>query len=174
MSTTTPTFVDLQGFIVNGKFTVKEVAILRSGTILSHYIFVEPTSWRSLTEREKRSVRWLTNNNNCLRWTDGFVPYAQAENLIRAALCYDPFEAGSGAGTTATIYVKGLEKSQWLRDILRERNDPVEAIELRYSDIARLSNISETRKLQCERRHSQCAMQNVFKLHEWWMSRNTE
>ena len=33
------TFVDLQGLIVGKKFVVKEVAVLRKGAILSHYIF---------------------------------------------------------------------------------------------------------------------------------------
>jgi len=36
-----PTFADLQGFIVNKKFIVKEVTeVLKQGTILTHYIFI--------------------------------------------------------------------------------------------------------------------------------------
>jgi len=34
-----PTFVDLQGFIVEKKLVVKEVAVLRKGAILSLIIF---------------------------------------------------------------------------------------------------------------------------------------
>ncbi|KYN41550.1 hypothetical protein ALC56_04013 [Trachymyrmex septentrionalis] len=36
------TFVDLQGFIVNKKFIVKKVAVLKQGTVLTHYIFTSP------------------------------------------------------------------------------------------------------------------------------------
>jgi len=39
---TIPMFIDLQGFIVGKKFAVKEVAMLRKGAILSHYIFRVP------------------------------------------------------------------------------------------------------------------------------------
>jgi len=34
-----PTFVDLQGFIVNKKFIVKEVGMLKQGSILTHYFY---------------------------------------------------------------------------------------------------------------------------------------
>jgi len=37
-----PTFMDLQRFIVNTKFIVKEVAVLKQGTVLTHYIFTSP------------------------------------------------------------------------------------------------------------------------------------
>ncbi|KYN15183.1 hypothetical protein ALC57_12592 [Trachymyrmex cornetzi] len=44
-----PTFVDLQGFIVNKKFIVKKVAVLKQGTVLTHYIFTNPVPWKFLT-----------------------------------------------------------------------------------------------------------------------------
>ncbi|KYM76728.1 hypothetical protein ALC53_12823 [Atta colombica] len=37
-----PTFVDLQGFNVNKKFIVKEVAMLKQEIVLTHYIFTSP------------------------------------------------------------------------------------------------------------------------------------
>ena len=36
-----PTFVDLQEFVVNKKF-IKEVAVLKQGTVFTHYIFTNP------------------------------------------------------------------------------------------------------------------------------------
>jgi len=44
-----PTFVDLQGFIVGNWFVVKEMAVLKKGSILSHYIFASPYPWNVLT-----------------------------------------------------------------------------------------------------------------------------
>ncbi|KYN00154.1 hypothetical protein ALC62_09088 [Cyphomyrmex costatus] len=43
-----PTFVDLQGFVVDKKFIVKEVAVLRRGTVITHYIFSCPMPWNLL------------------------------------------------------------------------------------------------------------------------------
>jgi len=40
-----PTFVDLQGFIVGSWYVLKEVAVLKMGSILSHYIFASPYPW---------------------------------------------------------------------------------------------------------------------------------
>jgi len=45
------TFVDLQGFVVGRRFVVKEIAVLRKGAILSHYIFTCPILWNILTRK---------------------------------------------------------------------------------------------------------------------------
>jgi len=55
-----PTFVDLQGFFVNNKFIVKEVAVLKQGTILTHYIFTSPVSWKFLTRSDRSCASWLS------------------------------------------------------------------------------------------------------------------
>ena len=52
--------MDLQGFIVGKKFIVKEVAVLRKGTILSHHIFTCPMPWNVLTKSEKYCASWLS------------------------------------------------------------------------------------------------------------------
>jgi len=36
------TFVEMQGFVVNKKFIVKEIAVLKQGTVLTHDIFTSP------------------------------------------------------------------------------------------------------------------------------------
>ncbi|EGI63586.1 hypothetical protein G5I_08016 [Acromyrmex echinatior] len=48
-----PTFVDLQRFIVNKKFIVKEVAVLKQRTVLTHYIFTSPMPWKFLTRSDR-------------------------------------------------------------------------------------------------------------------------
>jgi len=58
-----PTFVDLQGFIVGRRFVVKEVAVSRKKTILSHYIFANPLPWNLLTKSEKSCFSWLVANH---------------------------------------------------------------------------------------------------------------
>ena len=57
---TIPTFLDLQGFIVEKKFIMKEVVVLRKGAILSHYIFTCLMPWNFLTKSEKYCAFWLS------------------------------------------------------------------------------------------------------------------
>ncbi|EFN63557.1 hypothetical protein EAG_04559 [Camponotus floridanus] len=70
-----PTFVDLQGFIVGKNFVVKEAAVLRNGSVLSHYIFTCPVPWYMLTKSERCQVLWLIKNHHGLSWNDGHVSY---------------------------------------------------------------------------------------------------
>jgi len=53
-------FVDLQGFIIEKKFIMKEVMVLRNGVILSNYIFTCPMSRNFLTKLEKYCASWLS------------------------------------------------------------------------------------------------------------------
>jgi len=46
-------FVDLQGFLVERHFVVKEFAALKNGFELSHYIFGCSVPWSSLTKAER-------------------------------------------------------------------------------------------------------------------------
>jgi len=61
-----PTFVDLQGFIIGSWFVVKEVAMLKKGSILSHYIFANLYPWDLLTKFEKSCASWLIANRHGL------------------------------------------------------------------------------------------------------------
>ncbi|KYN35820.1 hypothetical protein ALC56_09844 [Trachymyrmex septentrionalis] len=65
-----PTFVDLQEFIVNKKFIVKEVAVLKQGTVLTHYIFTSPVPWKFLTRSDRSCASWLSAYHHGLRWED--------------------------------------------------------------------------------------------------------
>jgi len=50
-------FVDLQEFFVNNKFIVKEVAVLKQGTILTHYIFTSPVM--EIFDKIRQVLRFL-------------------------------------------------------------------------------------------------------------------
>jgi len=65
------TFVDLQGFIVGSWFVVKEVAVLKKESVLSHYIFANPYPWDLLTKSEKSCASWLIANHHGMgSWDD--------------------------------------------------------------------------------------------------------
>ncbi|KYN14519.1 hypothetical protein ALC57_13273 [Trachymyrmex cornetzi] len=104
-----PTFVDLQGFIVNKKFIVKEVAVLKQGTVLTHYIFTSSMPWKFLTRSDRSCASWLSAYHHGLRWEDGMIPYSEAKSLITAAVFEDD---------DAIVYVKGREKRTWLWNLL--------------------------------------------------------
>ncbi|KYN03588.1 hypothetical protein ALC62_05561 [Cyphomyrmex costatus] len=154
-----PTFVDLQGFVVDKKFIVKEVAVLRRGTVITHYIFSCPILWNLLTRSDKSCASWLSAYHHGLRWEDGMVPYSMAKRLIIEAVIEDD---------EALVYVKGLEKRQWLSDIFDCDNVIVETLDAHYEDVESLHNIDTCNTIQCGRHAKNCALQNVFKIFNWW------
>lgn len=66
-----------------------------------------------------------------------------------------------------TVYVKGLQKKTWLEEILGETQLRIETLD---DDIARLNDMSAEGTFSCGRHSSNCAMENVLKLHKWWSS----
>ncbi|XP_036150659.1 uncharacterized protein LOC118648448 [Monomorium pharaonis] len=151
------TFVDLQGFIVGGKFIVKEFASLKDGFELTHYLFTPTYPWEYLTKAERCQVAWLKVNHHGISWEDGLIPHSMARSLITKAVM----------GTTATddeilVYVKGCEKREWLRDLLLDearQEAYVENIETHYEDIEPLNklDIMYTMSESCEQlRFTKC------------------
>ena len=65
----------VKGFIVDERFVVKEVAILRNGREMTHYVFMCPMPWRFLTKKDQSHASWLMAHHHGLRWNDGMVPY---------------------------------------------------------------------------------------------------
>jgi len=92
------------------------------------------------------------------------IPYCMARDLITKTM----------KGTTATdgeivVYVKGHEK--WRRDLLLDearQEIHVENIEARYDDIESLNKLDVTHTFRCQKHVNNCALQNVFKLFNWW------
>jgi len=160
-----PIFADLQGFLIRKDFAVKEFAALKEGHVLSHYIFEPPYPWDILSRPERHQAIWLTVKHHGLRWDDGMVPYKMAKSLITKAVM----------GTTTTsdniiVYVKGHEKREWLQDLLHDetRRVYVENIEAHYKDIESLDKLDVTHTFRCQKHVKNCALQNVFKIFNWW------
>lgn len=154
-----PTFVDLQGFTVDKRFIVKEVAVLRKGAVLTHHIFKSPIPWNSLTKSDKSCASWLIAYHHGLRWDDGMIPYNMAKRLITMAVV-DAEES--------IVYVKGLEKRQWLKDML-DNDAIVETMDADYEDLESLNNLDVFNTIRCAKHVKNCAIQNVFKLYNYWL-----
>jgi len=80
-----PTFVDLQGFI-GSWFVVKEVAVLKKGSVLFHYIFASPYPWNLLTKSKRSCAFWLIANHHGLQWETGMILYSMARHFITSAV----------------------------------------------------------------------------------------
>ncbi|KYN22255.1 hypothetical protein ALC57_05340 [Trachymyrmex cornetzi] len=158
-----PTFVDLQGFIVNEKFIVKEVAVLKQGAVLTHYIFTSPMPWKFLTRSDRSCASWLSAYHHGLRWEDGMIPYSEAKRLITAAVFEDD----------AIVYVKGREKRTWLWNFFlddeRERMH-IETLDALCEDMESLTTLDVANTMRCEHVKN-CALQNVFKIYNWWLQK---
>ena len=167
-----PTFVDLQGFVFNKNFIVKEAAILRKGFIVSHYFFTCPVPWGVLIKSERRQVTWATFKHHGLQWEDGNIPYSRAQDLITAAI-----DVGvSDEEESSLIYVKGHEKRKWLADILDDAANDfiIETLDEHYEDVPTLKALDTTNSLRCNKHLKNCALQNVFKLYNWWLKNRND
>ncbi|KAL6258205.1 hypothetical protein P5V15_010133 [Pogonomyrmex californicus] len=164
-----PIFVDLQGFTVQEKFMVKEMAILKNGKELTHRIF-SSRSDNLLTKTEKSKACWIISNHHGLQWSDGDVAYRLSKHVIRNGVCDQSRDAPK------RVYVKGLEKKKWLEeilgcDVIADHDVIVETIDADFEDIGRLSTLDDVRAFHCERHVKHCAMENVCKLYDWWSKR---
>jgi len=163
-----PVFVDLQGFRIRRDFVVKEFAALKKGHVLSHYIFVCPYPWDILSKSERHQAIWPIENHHGIQWEDGMVLYWMVETLITKAVM------GTPSTDDDIVYVKGHEKREWLQDLLLEdarRAVYVENIVAHYEDIESLNKLDVTHILRCQKHIKNCALQNVFKIYNWWHQR---
>jgi len=159
-----PTFVDLQGFKVGSWFVVKEGAVLKKGSILSHYIFASPYPWDVLRKSKRSCASWLVANHHELQWEAEMIPYMMARHLITSAVV-------DTEDDDALVHVKGYQKREWLKDMLK--NDAkddiiIETLDADYKDIESLNNLDVINTMQYNKHVKNCALQNVFKVFNWW------
>ena len=109
--------VDLQGFSgPKGQFVLKEVAILAHGmTLPVVYQFAPPYPWNDLSPDLQRRNAWLERNYLRLKWNSGTTPYDRIEEILN-----------SHVGLIEKIYVKGREKVEWLRTLVKSTHHMIE------------------------------------------------
>jgi len=79
---------------------VNKVAVLKKGSVLSHYIFTSPYPWNLLTKSERSCA-----NHHGLQWEAGMVPYSMARHLITSTVV-------DIEDNDAVVYVKGYQKTR--------------------------------------------------------------
>jgi len=77
---------------------------------------------------------------------------------------------------SSVVYVKGLEKRKWLTDILDDAGNGyiIETLDADYEDIDSLNKLDITNSMRCGKHVKNCALQNVFKIFNWWSQRQKE
>lgn len=165
-------FIDLQGFqFAKSNFICKEIAIFDDETKeIVHKIVKSPLPFECLSKDFQMQVRWLTENLHGLEWgLEPFqLPYEELSAFISRYVTFDD-----------EIYIKGLEKKNWLCKILSHRYD------LNYVDVLTKNcpNFKELKKTYhadycCEHVGKTngvvCALQNVNVLYMWYRSKMEE
>ena len=100
--------VDIEGFQVKNKFYVKELAVfnLRDETT-KQWIFRSPFPYNSIAVKDKKTVYHCEKYLHRIRWSRGYTEYNQLQPIL-----------SSFANSGDTIYVKGYQKTQYIRGLL--------------------------------------------------------
>lgn len=149
------------------RFVVKEIAVLREGNVLAHYMFASPIPWNLLTKADKSRASYLGVHHHGLLWEDGMIPYSMAKRLITTAVIGTEDDGMS----SPPVYVKGCQKREWLADMLdndERENITIQTLDADYEDIESLNNLDATNTMRCGKHIRNCALQNVFKIFNWW------
>jgi len=74
------------------------------------------------------------------------------------------------------VYVKGHEKREWLADIVDDAMSgyTIQNLDVIYEDIPTMNKLDPTHSLRCNKHITNCALQNVFKIFNWWSQRQKE
>lgn len=139
--------VDVQCFkLENNKFIVKEFAGY-DGAKIFHYIFKPPFNRNCLTPKLEQQVAWLIHNHHCIDWKEGYTPVHLFPTILHNMV-----------KGYKNIYVKGLEKAQFIQQQL---NKPVFTLE----DHPPLQ-LSEAKCIYHTKNPCMCALSNVYFLYE--------
>lgn len=156
--------VDLQGFIYNGDFVVKEICILTKN-LKFHEIVKSPFPFTNLTSKCKQEVKWLENNYHGLRWNHGYITQNELQKTIAPIL------------KNKIIIVKGLNKIKWVQEILKQQVN----VCINVEDMGCIMKLSEPfsnerieqgiENIKCCNKHkfetNHCALRNALLIRRW-------
>lgn len=75
-------YIGVEGFTLPGGFVLKELCLIYANNEYSYYIFKAPIDI-SLSEADKRTIRYATENLNNLSWHDGSVPFECIPSILK-------------------------------------------------------------------------------------------
>lgn len=105
--------IDLQGFFIDDKLFVEEVSILHNINDvfkIKTFLIKSPFKCCELTNKEKRTNKWLYYNLHGLSWKDGSSTLKEVIEYLTLIIENEKF---------SIIYVKGSEKEKWLQELFK-------------------------------------------------------
>lgn len=144
--------VDVQGFKGhNNKFIAKEIAVLHNDHH-HHFIIKPPFNSNQLSPSLRREAQWLFQNHHGLKWDGGFTEFGEVRKYLRENI------------QNTVVYVKGIEKTQWLKELLQDEN--VEVTNIEEAACPSLKELKRVypNEIKCSYHNKCCALQNVYLL----------
>lgn len=100
--------LDMQGYIINKRFTAKELAIY-DGKHLKSFLFKSPIKYSSLYSADRKTAAYLYNNVHGIPFDSGDVEYEQIEDILQQNL-----------KDIDLVFVKGQAKLEFLKQYLAD------------------------------------------------------
>lgn len=155
-------YIDIQGFRgLNKAFIVKEIAILHNDQDdYQHFLIKPPYIKEKLLAKQQRHADWLTKNFHGLHWEAGTVSINSLKKIFNSHL-YNQI-----------ILVKGLEKKNFLEDLLELNINPFICVK-NLEDYNCYHNLHDLKRICeeggytfncCKHHYKNCALQNVYLL----------
>lgn len=154
-------FIDIQFVVGNGRqLFVKELAMLRQGSIIpTLYFFKPPYPREELNDAITQHGEYICDNINNLQWNDGILLYNDIADILKSF-------------SQHKIYVKGIQKKNFLRQYLQVSTEIVEL----EDEIPKLGSLRNY-KAYCEihynkTKNHRCAVQNCINIYMYMLQNN--
>lgn len=159
--------LDFQGFKnAKNEYIIKELAIISTDEqVYELNLFRPPCDFNTLPHEVRKQVIWLEKYFHGLFWNSGFKGFNELQDVMKSV-----FRFGG------KIYVKGMEKCVFIRELLSDIDVIVVNLEdLDCPNLDVLKRQTQHSKLKnCPFNHisEHCAYRNVQMLLEWWKLKN--
>jgi hypothetical protein len=164
MDRDTSVILDIQCFKDNNNcFIIKEIAAVnvKSGALLFHHIVSSPYPRMLLSAEKMRESYWLTKHYHGLEWSDGDILYQLMLEKLKTIFT-----------SVSSVFVKGREKSDYLKTILPEECNVIDLETLHCQSLDVITNLFEKETLRCNSHSAifhKCALSNVVNLRKWYL-----
>ena len=144
--------VDVQGFVINGKFTPKELSYTINDNNICTYLFKPICSIDEVTNpNERRQIRWIEKNHHCINFENGTTPLSTLDYIFPHNVC--------------RCIVKGQQKEEFLKEQFPQLNI------INLENFPSCSMVMREKQLHNCNNHmsyiSVCSKYNVCELHKF-------
>jgi hypothetical protein len=110
-------YVAVEGFLTKSGFILKELCIFYDDDAFDHYIFKEPTWSRELTNRDLKTIHYITSQLNGLHLYDGSIPYNEINGILECIRGCNIYTFSDLAVKTLRQYLPDTKKIKNIQDL---------------------------------------------------------